>query len=177
MFVLGHLGIGSWLAARRVSPQQIGWLLFGALLPDLVDKPLYYALVLATGRRAAELGLISGTRTLGHTLLFAIALWAVLPRRIGWPLALGIATHLLLDEMGDLVGFAFPGVVTRHPGPSTLSAILFPLLGPHFPISPFRNARDHAASIANAYIVACEVLGAALLYWQWRRGVLRLRAK
>ncbi len=93
MFVLGHLGIGSWVAARRVRAEQLAWLLFGTLLADLVDKPLYYALVLATGRRGAELGLVTGTRTFGHTLLLVVALWLLLPRRIGTPVALGMITH------------------------------------------------------------------------------------
>jgi len=100
MFLLGHLGIGSWIAARRVRAEQLGWLLLGTLLPDLVDKPLYYALVFATGRRGAELGLVTGTRTFGHTLLLLVALWLVLPRRSGAPLALGMLTHLALDELG-----------------------------------------------------------------------------
>jgi membrane-bound metal-dependent hydrolase YbcI (DUF457 family) len=172
LFVLGHLGIGSYLAARRVRAEQLAWLLFGAVLPDLIDKPLYYALVLATGRRGAELGLISGTRTFGHTLLFAIVLWLAVPRRIGTPLFLGIATHLFLDEMGDVARWMFP-ILGTHPPPGTISAILFPLLGPHFPVSPYRNALEHVQSLENAWVIAGEVIGAALLVWQWRAGVFR----
>jgi LexA-binding, inner membrane-associated putative hydrolase len=170
VFVLGHLGIGSWLAARRVRAEQIAWLLFGAVLPDLIDKPLYYALVVATGRRGADLGLVSGTRTFAHTLLFAVLLWLVVPRRIGTPLFLGIATHLFLDEMGDVARWFFPALGT-HPPPGTISAILFPLLGPHFPVSPFRTALEHVESLDSAWVIAGEVIGAALLAWQWRRGV------
>ena len=178
MFLLGHLGIGSWIAARRVRAEQLGWLLLGTLLPDLVDKPLYYAFVLATGRRGAELGLVSGTRTFGHTLLFAVALWIVVPRRIGTPLFLGIATHLLLDQLGDVARWIFPALGTHTP-PGTISAILFPLLGPHFPVSPYHSALEHMRSLENAYVIAGEAIGAALLVWQWRTGVfdgLRRRA-
>jgi len=178
LFVLGHLGIGSFLAARRVRATQLAWLLFGAVLPDLVDKPLYYALVVATGRRGAELGLVSGTRTFGHTLLFAVALWIVVPRRIGTPLFLGIATHLLLDQLGDVAWWIFPAL-GMHAPPGTISAILFPLLGPHFPVSPYHSALEHMRSLENAYVIAGEAIGAALLVWQWRTGVfdgLRRRA-
>ena len=73
MFVLGHLGIGSWLAARRVRADSIAWLLFGAVLPDLIDKPLYYALSFATLREHAGVSLESpwmlGSELLGATLL------------------------------------------------------------------------------------------------------------
>lgn len=170
MFVLGHLGIGSFLAARRVRTEQLAWLLFGMLLPDAIDKPLYYALVLATGQRGADLGLISGTRTFGHTVLFAVLLWVALPRRIGTPLFIGIGTHLVLDQLGDVAGALIPALGT-HGRPGTINAILFPLLGPHFPVSPYRSALEHAESLANGYLVAGEIVGAVLLVWQWQRGV------
>ena len=174
MFLLGHLGIGAWLGARRVRAEQIGLLLFGTLLPDLIDKPLYYVLVLATGRRGAELGLISGTRTFGHTLLLVAVLWTFLPRRAGTPLALGLLTHLFLDELGDVVGLFVPMLGTR-PHPGTISAILFPLLGVQFPVSPFHSALEHIASLENAYVRAGEIVGAALLAVQWRAGVFTRR--
>jgi hypothetical protein len=174
MFVLGHLGIGSWAAARRVRAEQIGWLLCGTLVADLVDKPLYYGLVIATGRRGAELGLITGTRTFGHTLLLVAVLWLLLPRRIGTPLALGMTTHLGLDELGDVLGLFVPALGTR-PHPGTITAILFPFLGLRFPVSPFHSALEHLASLSNAYVVAGEIAGAALLCWQWRAGLFRRR--
>jgi hypothetical protein len=174
MFLLGHLGIGSWLAARRVRAEQLAWLLLGTLLPDLIDKPLYYALVFATGRRGAELGLISGTRTFGHTLLLVAVLWLLLPRRVGRPLAIGMATHLALDELGDVLGLFLPALGT-HPHPGTITAVLFPFLGLRFPVSPFQSALEHAASLENAYVLAGEIAGAALLAWQWRAGVFTRR--
>jgi hypothetical protein len=170
LFVLGHLGIGSFLAARRVRAEQLAWLLVGTVLPDAIDKPLYYALVLETGRRGADLGLISGTRTFGHTLLLAVLLWLALPRRIATPLFIGIATHLFLDELGDVASALFPALGT-HGRPGTISAILFPLLGPHFPVSPFRSTLEHVAALANGYVLAGELVGAILLLWQWRGGV------
>jgi len=174
MFVFGHLGVGSWVIARRVRAEQLAWVLFGTLLADLIDKPLYYALVLATGRHGAELGLVSGTRTFGHTLLLVVALWLLLPRRIGTPLALGMITHLGLDELGDVLGLFVPALGTR-PRPGTITAILFPFLGLHFPVSPFRSAMEHLVSLSNAYVLAGEIAGAALLAWQWRAGLFTRR--
>jgi len=94
----------------------------------------------------------------------------LLPRRIGIPLFIGIATHLFLDELGDVAGALIPALGT-HGRPGTINAILFPLLGPHFPVSPYRSALEHALSLANGYVIAGEILGAVLLLWQWRAGV------
>src|SRR5438552_9169328 len=90
MFLLGHLGIGlglAWLLSWK-SPTRIDyrWVLFGAILPDLIDKPLAY---------------ITGldSRLWAHTFLFLFAILALsfVPalrnlRLVG----LGVATHLLI---------------------------------------------------------------------------------
>ena len=167
MFVFGHVGIGSWIARPLMRPGDLRWLVLGTLLPDLIDKPLYYGLVLATGRRAADLGLLSGTRTIGHTALFALLVWLLWRGHRGAAVALGMATHLLLDlgnDVASLLGAGDP----PHLGPSTIAAVLFPLLGPHFPISPFSSVGDHLLSIASTYPIAGELIGAALLVWRWR---------
>src|SRR5687767_3274929 len=98
MFVFGHLGIGKTIAdptLRRYS-LPLAPLFIGSLLPDLIDKPLYYGLVALTGKRGAELELIHGTRTFGHTalLLLLILMWK---RPVVRALALGVLTHIALD--------------------------------------------------------------------------------
>jgi hypothetical protein len=72
MMIFGHLGIGLRLARPFSVPP--GWLLLGTLLPDLLDKTTYYGLSVALGARGADLGLISGTRTFGHTAAFLLLL-------------------------------------------------------------------------------------------------------
>jgi hypothetical protein len=168
MFPLGHLGIGTFAAGRRVSAAGLPWLLLGTLLPDLVDKPLYYALHLALGH---NVGIVTGSRTFGHTLLFVLVLFALLPRRIGAPLSFGMLTHLTLDGLGDLAGLLAPQLDMDHGGPSVLHAIFFPLLGLRFPVSRFRNAFEHLATLGNAWVLTGELVGAALLFWQWRAGI------
>jgi hypothetical protein len=167
MFVLGHLGIGGRLAAPFTEARERGFLYFGALLPDLIDKPLYYGLVLFTDRRGADLGLISGTRTIGHTALLGLLIFVLLRRNHGAAIALGIATHLALDAFGDVFGFLLPA----HAGPSgppTMAAVLYPLLGPRFPIAGFKSFGEHMFFSANAYVLAGELIGGAALLWQWR---------
>lgn len=173
MFILGHLGIGRALVRRWVAPGLGRWLALGTLLPDLLDKPLYYALAAATGLRGAELGLISGTRTVGHTLLLLAALRLLLGAGRGSALAAGMATHLFLDELGEVVGLlgAAAGLgegVGPPGGPPTLAAVLFPLLGPHFPIYPFRDAAEHLFAQGRLWTLAGELAGALLLWREVR---------
>jgi len=68
MFLLGHLGIGlglAWLLSWK-SPTRIDyrWVLFGAILPDLIDKPL---------------GFLTGldSRLWAHTFLFLFPILAL----------------------------------------------------------------------------------------------------
>ncbi len=131
----------------------------------MVDKPLYYGLSFVTGRRAAELGLISGTQTFGHTglLLLAFVFYAWMRKsRVMAALALGIATHLLLDNFLDHYNGG------RIPGQgSALTALLFPFLGAQFPIMPFRDAVEHLGRGFKPIVLWGEVVGAALLAWDF----------
>jgi hypothetical protein len=169
MFVLGHLGIGGqllWRFARGRGERR--WVYAGTLLPDVIDKPVYYTLAALRGRHGAALGLISGTRTFGHTTLFLLAvllLGLALKRRGVVLLAAGVATHLVLDLLGDLE----PARGVHPQGPSTLAAVLFPLLGPRFPFAHFATAAQHATAIGGYYVICGEVLGAALLLGQYLR--------
>ena len=180
MFVLGHLGIGARLGSLVPgvdTPRTARFLLLGTLLPDLIDKPLYYGLVLATGRHAAELGLFSSTRTVGHTVLLGLCLWlffgALGRGPEGRALFAGLATHWLLDLGGELAGgvlgpLGLGGSPVPATGPSTLAAILFPLLGPHFPIMPYSSATEHLLSLRSTYTIGGELVGGALLYLRYR---------
>jgi hypothetical protein len=168
VFPIGHTVLGKNLA-RALRPRlALAPLLVGTLLPDLIDKPLYYGLVAATGRRGAELGLVSGTRTFGHTgilLLLLVALAVVRRSRTWEALAWGVATHDLFD-LGDLLN---PG-----PGPSGLSALLFPLLGLHFPVARSHSFGEHLLRIRELWPFVGEaaglaVLGRELLLWRRRR--------
>jgi membrane-bound metal-dependent hydrolase YbcI (DUF457 family) len=163
VFVLGHLGIGLQLArpVRRKLPLKP--LLLGTILPDLIDKPLYYGLSLATGRQGYALGLISGTRTFGHTLLFTASLGilaAVRRSKLLAALAVGCVTHLVLDFVSDAVTRT-----TEH----SLKVLLWPLLGWRFPGYQFNGLGEHLARYRQPFFLYAELLGAALLLVEWRR--------
>jgi membrane-bound metal-dependent hydrolase YbcI (DUF457 family) len=119
------------------------------ILPDLIDKPLYYSLSFYLQKRGAELGLISGSRTFGHTALFVIFIcglfWITKDRKFKM-VALGLATHLFLDQVGDFGRFTY---------------VSWPITA--FPIMPFENTADHLLSVLRPYVLFGEIVGALIL--------------
>lgn len=160
MFALGHLGLGKAVATpvyRRFVPRDQRVFLVGALLPDLLDKPLYYGASWWTGRQGEAVGLLSGTHTFGHTGLFLLALaGAALVTRTSAAraLAFGVATHLLLD----VVGLSLDEQM-----------VLWPLYGWRFPVYPFTGLAQHLWTVMRPVTLAGELLGAAFLWWDYRR--------
>lgn len=157
MFALGHLGVGKKIAARPYrgfSRAARRAFLLGALLPDLIDKPLFYIPFWLTGRRGAFL---SGTHLFAHTALFllvlVIAAW-ITRRGLVRALAIGVATHLVLD----LVGLSMD-----------LGTLLWPLFGWRFPAYPFSGLGQHLGRILNPVTLAGELVGGAILLWDYRK--------
>jgi hypothetical protein len=153
MFVFGHLGIGDTLAApwRERLPRLA--LFSGMLLPDVIDKPLYYARV--------SPDFFSCTRTVGHTILLtAIALGVGAFRRSKMltAIGLGMATHLVLDCALD----AMAGTDN-----SALVAALWPLMG-HFMDVYSASLRLHLTHVVEFRILIWEVVGLGLLGWRMR---------
>lgn len=155
MLLFGHLGLGS----RIVSPWTRGlprkYVLIGTMLPDLIDKPLYYGLSDFLKKNGIEI--ISGTRTFGHTAVLLLVLAVTAAYKKSRPLAaltLGIASHLLLDSLGD----------------SKRQALLWPWFDGRFPIYPYQGATDHLHSLIHRpYIFWGECLGLLLFIWdEWR---------
>jgi len=160
MFALGHLGIGKKLAARRFRHFSLSdkrAFFVGALLPDLIDKPLYYIPAWVTGRHGTAAGILSGTHLFAHTGLFlaVLAVAGLLTRsRPLKALAIGVATHLVLDGVGLSMNWG---------------TLLWPLLGWHFPTYPFKNLTEHLWTIFNPITFLGEVLGAAILWLDYRK--------
>jgi hypothetical protein len=165
MFFFGHLGIGS----KIVSPLTRGLpkkaVLLGTILPDLIDKPLYYGLSLATGKQGSDLGLVSGSRTFAHTALFLLVITCAAILRRSKPLAalsLGIASHLLLDSLSSYL--------ISHPQQEIFrSVIMWPLNGWAFPIIPFHNLGEHLSTISQPSSLAAEGIGLILLGREWHK--------
>jgi hypothetical protein len=130
----------------------------GALLPDLIDKPLFYIPFWITGRRGDAAGILSGTHLFAHTALFLLVLViaALITRSLRLrAVAIGVTTHLILDCVALSMG---------------MGTLLWPLLGRHFPVYPFRNLGQHLATILSPITLTGELLGAAVLWWDYRKG-------
>ncbi len=155
MFVFGHLGFGSVLA-RPWRDRASRWaLLAGMLLPDIIDKPLYYA-------RLSDL--FSCTRTVGHTGLLALTLLLaglIWKRRALAAVAIGMTTHVILDCVMD----AFVG----NSESSALRAAVWPLMGTHFAHVYLPSLTVHVERLVNVPILVTEIAGAVLLVLEYRR--------
>jgi len=166
VFPLGHVGLTvalARLAGDRVpalSAAPLWALALGALLPDVLDKPLGHAIL--------DLG---NGRILFHTVLFALVVLAAAlaisrarpaAAPVALALALGCGTHLLFDRMWE-----------------DPQALLWPLLGTEFAHRGFEPAGWIAMLLADAYTQGTEAAGAAALTWvAWRDGLLaRVQAK
>lgn len=119
----GHVVVG-YLASsliRRVwhgdvpSGSSIPWILFGTQLPDLIDKPL-----------AWSLGVLPASRSLAHSLLFAIPLLLLVDRWLRHTkpaasegFAAGYLSHLLADVIPAL-----------RDGPEWITFLVWPILAP-----------------------------------------------
>jgi hypothetical protein len=160
MFALGHLGIGKRLAIgpfRRFSAVDRRAFFVGALLPDLIDKPLYYIPAWVTGRHGDAAGILSGTHLFAHTGLFlgVLTVAALITRsRPLRALAIGVTTHFVLDFVGLSMN---------------LGTLLWPLFGWRFPTYPFRSFGAHLRTLFNPITFIGEALGAAILWVDYRK--------
>ena len=164
MFLFGHIGIGRTLVGRWRARLPAAPLIVGTLLPDIIDKPLYYARIWP---------FVSCTRTFGHTGLLLLALLgaaSVRRSRTLIAIAAGLATHLLLDCVLDWPAGGEPS--------SAWTALTWPLSGGHFVSLYFPSIRSHAAGLWSPPIVISEVVGLLLLGWELtrRRGAASLAA-
>lgn len=91
---LAGLEVIARINGKRGPSEQLRaffWVIFFALLPDLIDKPLAVFFVPDP----------PSTRLIAHTLIFNLALWGALmistPALSVW--CLGVFFHLLMDQM------------------------------------------------------------------------------
>jgi hypothetical protein len=117
----GHLAIGylAFSLVRRLRHRDVPhgssiiWLGLATQLPDLIDKPL-----------AWWLGVLPASRSLAHSLLFAIPLVLLVDHwgdrsAVSEPFAVGYLSHLVADAAPSLPA-----------GPELVSFLLWPLLAP-----------------------------------------------
>ena len=167
MYLFAHLGIGSAILTRLPPKVRerlpVSAVLIGTMLPDLIDKPLYYGLVWATGVAGAGQPVIAGTRGFGHTLLFLVLLFAFSNGRpVVLALAWGVYTHLLIDNLADVLSS-----VNDQTG--WFKSLLWPLKGWQFPVVPYRDFHEQLAHWTFPVPLFAEVLGIVLLFVIYRQ--------
>ena len=137
------------------------WLALGCLVPDVIDKPVW----VVAQWLGAESRHVDTARMIGHTAFLAAAVALVAWRRRSpkWvALAYGIPTHLVLDVVTD---FGMGG------GLGVWKSWLFwpfqvPRLGILMVASPLGEL---AGEMENGVYIAGEVIGGALLLWDFAR--------
>jgi hypothetical protein len=166
MYPCAHLGFGitlSRLLPTRLQSQD-KMILVGALLPDILDKTVYYGLSWISGHRGAELGIIAGTRSFGHSAIFLLLITTISICK-SWPriqaLAFGIATHVLLDNLGNIAA-------STNISGTEVRTLLWPLFGLQFPEIPYHDVAEHLRAWANPAMLAGELVGIALLIYHFR---------
>lgn len=148
---------GSHVFSRTApTTRETVFVAVGALLPDLIDKPL-----------AWQFGLLGGGRSLGHSIFTAVPLSvaaALVAARRGRPrLGLAFAGGYLLHLPGDIV----PGYLTT--GELELGTLLWPLTdgggaqGESFVGEVMRNVVPYVESITGA-ILSGDLSGRLALF-------------
>jgi hypothetical protein len=101
------------------------WILVGTVLPDLIDKPIFFVL----SRGFPTDGWEAGKRGFAHTLVF-LSLLAIISRAKKspalWALTAGTATHLGLDVISK-------STAGRSTALGSLRVLFWPFAGWSFP--------------------------------------------
>jgi inner membrane protein len=150
--IFWHLGVTT-LAVRYVyrdPAMDLRWVMVGALLPDLIDKPIGSVFLNTT---------FHAHRLFAHTVVFPVVLFAGIllftrrgPLRKGLiGLVIGVLFHLLLDAV-----WVSP------------QAFLWPMFGWRFPATdPSALGPLVAEMLTDPLVWAGEAAGAAYLVWLW----------
>lgn len=159
MFVLGHLGFSRALVQPLRTKVDLKPFFIGALLPDLIDKPIFYMFP----------DRIAGTRGFAHTLLFLAATFfvaKVFKSRVAYSIAIGVVAHLLLDNVGDYLHIENSLV-------KSYQTLFWPLAGFEFPSTVYLTMQAQANRLKSPYLIVTESMGfvlLAVLGWRdWRR--------
>jgi hypothetical protein len=157
MFPLAHLGIGS--AITRLCPAKLPfrWVLVGTVLPDLIDKPIFFL----ASHSFPEAGWEAGKRGFAHTLVFLLLLVAISRARKSptlWAISAGTATHLVLDVISK-------STAGRSTALGSLQVLFWPFAGWSFP------TLSHGMHGIEIWIFEAIGLGLLVLQCSMRRAV------
>lgn len=170
MLEIAHLGIGLRLVRILKPVAKALPILIGTVLPDVIDKSLYYGYSFITGKSGADLFLITCTRTFGHTGLFLIFLFSQAfffkkIRNFLLLVACGVFSHQFLDLFQDFILSQ-----NKISDSSAFRAFLFPFYKNSFSIQPTHSLSEHLFShLSNLSMLGGEGIGFLYLLIEWRR--------
>ncbi len=159
MFILGHLGFGVYFGKKifsHLSSKKIFYLLSGSLLPDLIDKPLFFFL-------KNQWSWISGTRTFGHTFIFVFSLYLVgkIFKKENWKiLSFACFLHIFFDHFIDIFNIDSDFSIYSN----RIAGMFWPFLGNRFLIYDFKNIEEYLFSKVRILNYILEVFGLFLIY-------------
>ena len=165
MFVLAHTGIGCAIVRPWRKTLSRRMVLLGTVLPDVLDKSVYYIVSLIGGHAAGTHLLASGTRGFAHTAFFLLILsWISIVKgsRALASVSLGVATHLLLDGFGDTFG---PNLPSDDAG--------LALFWPFAALSPSASGPTTATYALPPFFFWAEVIGFVMLVLDLGSAALR----
>jgi hypothetical protein len=160
VFILAHIGIGRTIARPWSRRLPVIAFVVGALLPDAIDKPLFYLHLSPY---------ITATRTVAHSGLFLVIVLAIalLRRSRAWlAVVVGMATHLALDCLMDSIS------TEPH---SAIVALGWPFLTRQFVNYPFRSPVEHLEHLWNIHVLVTELIGLVLIVWEVRASLQKGR--
>jgi len=179
MYIFGHLGVGPFIARSLVSRTHLnccvpkesqtylfGWLLIGCLLPDLIDKSLFLFKV----RYEMPLPMIVGGKTITHTICFPIVAYLIARWKktsVGQIVAIGIASHLILDFSADSMVWLWSSKQPHSIPPYSFSSpklagYLWPLMGTEFVPSYQKSIGDYWSTLWHPVLMFWEIVGLCL---------------
>jgi D-glycero-D-manno-heptose 1,7-bisphosphate phosphatase len=175
MFVFGHLGIGKVLSKPFSFP--LWALALGCLFPDFLDKILFYGFGNVDG-------IISGTRTFGHSLSFAMffILWGLLTQKHYFvAFGYGALTHIGLDNIPEWISMITSESVLIpldfEWDSRRIQGLFWPLFGSVFPVYPYGGAGEHLSSLWDRVpTLIGECVGIFLMIWD-RKAWMQLLKK
>jgi hypothetical protein len=164
MYPVAHIGIGSLIVLktyyRKYQNVKLSHIFLGTLLPDLIDKPIYY---IGKYFQVAEYSLLSvaGSRNYSHTLLFAVIIFGLSltsRKALLLSVSLGVISHQLIDIISDmLISWNYRSI--------SLGLIFWPAYGTRFPKGPFANFSEHLKFWFSPYEISGELLGLTCLIY------------
>jgi len=163
MLVFGHIGftVITFYTFQRIRTLRFDFdyrlIIFGSLLPDIIDKPIGYILF----QKYYENGWIYG-----HTLLFSLLLLI---------LSYFIKTKYLMVGLASLLHLVEDGVAIYMP-----RTFLWPLLGWSFDKNEVFTSKWIEYTIlglyTNKYIQITEITGAAIIFYLFLRHKLYIKS-